>query len=188
MRNNMLIMIAHGFHHFRSGFNTTFSRNNCGIKNHGYRACILLFMQISCKTQIFKSEHKEIVNIQIVVLIAETDQRCKWIEKTIEMWGKFYENNYTFFQQRKRMTEPNYLSRSRAPHASWAATSSCALQRVIARLTSLRAFWGVLFVWLRWASMTYSSRSCCSSFKRFLDDSLDRCPALLLMRCFIGQG
>ena len=103
-------------------------------------------MQISCKTQIFKSEHKEVMNIQIVVLVAEKDRRCEWIEKTLEMWGKFYENIYTFFQQRERMTEPNYLSRSNAPHASWAATSSCALQQVIARLTSLRAFWGVLFV------------------------------------------
>ena len=97
MRNNMLIMIAHGFHHFRSGFETTSRRNNCVIKNHGYRACILLVMQISCKTKTFKSEHKEMLNIQRVVLIAQTEQRCGRIEKTLEMWGKFYENIYTFF-------------------------------------------------------------------------------------------
>jgi hypothetical protein len=81
------------------GFETTSSRNNNFIKNHKYPACVLLYMQISCKIKMFKSEYKEIVYIQTVEPIAEKDQRCEWIEKYLGMWGKFYENIFTFFRQ-----------------------------------------------------------------------------------------
>ena len=91
MRNNMLIMIAQGF--------TLFSRNTYFIKSHKYQAGVLLYMQISCKIEMLKSEYKEVMSFRLVALITEKDQRCESIEKYLGMWGKFYENIFTFLRQ-----------------------------------------------------------------------------------------